>query len=209
MRATDHPVGVGALLLLAVLTGCRTPSATPAEGGPPGTAGPATVRPAASGGVFLDRGECGAPTGTNGFAEASCAGGRATALVLARYEGRARAGPACPTDTDFILHLSARSPSLDEDGDGSVPRGYACMRNLRPPHPGDPGGGGGPHTVVGDCVHESAEGRVRETACREVGGPERRYRVTDAVTDRAECPASTTLYVRLGGSRPVGCARPL
>ncbi|EHN73108.1 membrane protein, partial [Streptomyces coelicoflavus ZG0656] len=36
-----------------------------------------------------------------------------------------------------------------------------------------------------------------------------RFEVVEAVAVRADCPASTALYVRLGGTRPVGCARPL
>ncbi|NEB12478.1 hypothetical protein G3I32_27195, partial [Streptomyces coelicoflavus] len=73
------------------------------------------------------------------------------------------------------------------------------------------GGGGGPRTVVGDCVRDIGGGRVREVACDGdddgTGGP--RFEVVGAVAVRADCPASTALYVRLGGTRPVGCARPL
>src|SRR5690606_28988435 len=114
-----------------------------------------------------------------------------------------------PDTTDFVLHISEQRPSSDEDGDGAVRRGYACMRNLQPPHPGDPGGGGGPRTIVGDCVYRLDDGKVRETACDGDGGHAPEFKVTKAVDDRSECPASTALYVRLGGERPVGCARAL
>jgi hypothetical protein len=158
--------------------------------------------------VFLAVGECGS-SGTRGFAEVPCTGERAVAKVTARHEGRPAGGPACPADTDFVLHVSDRRSVSDEDGDGVTPRGYACMRNLRPPHPGDPGGGGGPLTVAGDCVYGTGEGEVRETACDGSGERDPEFEVTRAVTGRDRCPPSTALYVRLGGDRPVGCAREL
>ncbi len=52
-------------------------------------------------------------------------------------------------------------------------------------------------------------GRVREAACEAEGERAPRFKVIEAVADRADCPASTRLYVRLGGAHPVGCARPL
>ncbi|MET9758155.1 hypothetical protein ABZ016_03720 [Streptomyces sp. NPDC006372] len=208
----------GLLVLLgALLTGCQSPSAGVAEDGRlgeaapgPTTAGaaPTATRPSGYGAVFLAVGEC-SSFGTTSFTEVSCTGERAAARVVARHDGAVRDGPRCPATTDFVLHISEQRPASDEDGDGAVPRGYACMRNLQPPHPGDPGGGGGPRTVVGDCVYGSGDGQVRETACDGEGEHEPEYEVTRAVATRADCPASTVLYVRLGGDRPVGCARPL
>ncbi|WP_052310277.1 hypothetical protein [Streptomyces viridochromogenes] len=204
-------------LLGALLTGCQSPSAGVAEDGrlgepAPGTTtatvSPTPTRPSGYGAVFLAVGEC-SSFGTTSFTEVPCAGERAAARVVARHDGAARDGPRCPATTDFVLHISEQRPASDEDGDGAVPRGYACMRNLQPPHPGDPGGGGGPRTVVGDCVYGSGDGQVRETACDGEGEHEPEYEVTRAVDRRADCPASTALYVRLGGDRPVGCARPL
>ncbi|MFV0135881.1 hypothetical protein ACLGIH_22145 [Streptomyces sp. HMX87] len=204
--------GAGAALcaLLALLTGCQSPSgaADDVRLGGAGTPVPAATRPSGYGAVFLGRGEC-SSFGRTGFTEVPCSGERAAARVVARHDGRVRNGPPCPAATDFVLHISERRPSFDEDGDGAVPGGYACMRNLRPPHPGDPGGGGGPHTIVGDCVRDAGDGEVRETACEGEGQRKPQYQVTEAVDDRARCPSSTALYVRLGGERPVGCARPL
>ncbi|MFI6205190.1 hypothetical protein ACIBAI_02160 [Streptomyces sp. NPDC051041] len=196
-------------LLTAVLTARRPPSGGAARDGRSGAGTPVpAVRPSGYGAVFLDVGECGS-LGTTGFTEVPCAGERAAARVVARHDGRADDGPPCPGTTDFVLHISERRPSLDEDGDGVVPRGYACMRDLRPPHPGDPGGGGGPRTVVGDCVRALGDGRVRETACDGTGPRKPQYKVVRAVDARARCPASTALYVRLDGPSPVGCARPV
>ncbi|MFF7307693.1 hypothetical protein [Streptomyces sp. NPDC008137] len=206
----------GLVLLVALLAGCQSPSAGVAQdgrlGGPAtGTStavSPSATRPSGYGAVFLAVDEC-SSFGTTSFTEVSCAGERAAARVVARHDGAVRDGPRCPRTTDFVLHISEQRPASDEDGDGAVPRGYACMRNLQPPHPGDPGGGGGPRTIVGDCVYGSGDGQVRETACDGTGERKPEYRVTRAVTGRADCPASTALYVRLGGERPVGCARPL
>ncbi|MBR8641807.1 hypothetical protein KEF29_26900 [Streptomyces tuirus] len=208
----------GLLVLLgALLTGCQSPSAGVAEDGRLGgsatgttaaAVSPTATRPSGYGAVFLAVKEC-SSFGTTSFTEVPCGGERAAARVVARHDGAVRDGPRCPATTDFVLHISEQRPASDEDGDGAVPRGYACMRNLQPPHPGDPGGGGGPRTIVGDCVYGSGDGQVRETACDGTGEQDPEYKVTRAVEKRAGCPASTALYVRLGGDRPVGCARPL
>ncbi|MFD4347646.1 hypothetical protein ACFWQ6_22765 [Streptomyces coelicoflavus] len=200
-------------LLGPALTGCHgglPGAAGEGSGGqrPGATATSAELLPSGYGAVFLAVGEC-SSSGTVGVTEVPCDSERAAARVVAREDGRARDGPPCPDTTDFVLHISEHRPSGDEDGDGAVPRGYACVRRLRPPHPGDPGGGGGPRTVVGDCVRDIGGGRVREAACDGEGTRGQRFKVVEAVAVRADCPASTALYVRLGGTRPVGCARPL
>lgn len=200
------PRAVGAALAgVVLLAGCR--DAPPdAAGGTAAVASP--VRPTGYGAVFLDVGEC-SSFGRTSFTEVSCASERAAARVTARHDGTARDGSLCPPTTDFVLHISEQRPAADEDGDGMVPQGYACMRNLQPPHPGDPGGGGGQRTVVGDCVYALDGGRVRETACDGSGPEEPEFEVTKAVDARSDCPASTALYVRLGGAAPVGCAVPV
>ncbi|MGW7416051.1 hypothetical protein, partial [Streptomyces sp. NPDC054863] len=196
-RAGAGPLILGlALGLILGLTGCQG-----AFGGgeDPGRSAdnrlPAT--PSGYGAVFLDVRECSSYGKTP--REVSCASERAAARVTARHNGPAGNGPSCPSTTDFVLHISQSRPESDENGDGVVPRGYACMRNLTAPHPGDPGGGGGPHTVVGDCVYETGGGQVKETPCDGSGdrGPE--FKVVRAVTGRDLCPAATQLYVQLGG----------
>ncbi|MFH9816059.1 hypothetical protein [Streptomyces sp. NPDC017230] len=216
-------------LCAVLLTGCQSPSGpaggdggangngtangtTNGDGLLGGEAGsgdaPASVRPSGYGAVFLAIDEC-SSFGTVSFTEVPCGSERAAARVVAREDGRADDGPPCPATTDFVLHISEQRPSADEDGDGAVPQGYACMRALQPPHPGDPGGGGGPRIIVGDCVYDAGSGKVRETACDGEGKRKPQFEVVEAVAARADCPASTALYVRLGGERPVGCARPL
>lgn len=184
-------VCLACLLPAALLTGCRGQAGTPV-----GDARPTPATTDDYGADFLETGAC-SSFGTVSFTEVPCTSERAAARVVARYDGAVTDGPLCPATTDFVLHISAQR---------AITPGYACMRNLEPPHPGDPGGGGGPRTIPGDCVYTSGEGQVRETACDGSGDHRPQYRITKAAPTRDDCPASTTLYVRLGGSDPVGCA---
>ncbi|MEU2423190.1 hypothetical protein ABZ619_19575 [Streptomyces sp. NPDC007851] len=190
------------LVAAGLAAGCRPAASGPPAGGARPTAG-ATA--SGYGARFLAVGEC-SSFGTAGFTEVPCTGERAAARVVARYDGGSAGGPLCPGTTDFVLHIAARRADR-EAGGGTIPQGYACMRDLEPPHPGDPGGGGGPRTIAGDCVYGSGRGQVRETACDGSGKHRPEYRVVRAVTSRDRCPAGTALYVRLGGELPVGCAR--
>lgn len=166
---------------------------------------PSSSVPSGHGAVFLAVEEC-SSRGRETFTEVSCTSERAAARVIARHDGKVGGGPPCPARTDFVLHISENRPAVDEDGNGEVPRGYACMRNLELPHPGDPGGGGGPRTVVGDCVYGAGRGEVREAPCDGSGAKAPEYRVTSAAPSRDACPAATQLYVSLEGGEPVGCA---
>ncbi|MFH8463794.1 hypothetical protein [Streptomyces sp. NPDC017991] len=207
------------LVAAVALAGCRQLSGADGDGDGDArrtTPAPVPTRASGYGVVFLGTDEC-SSFGRESFTEVPCTGERAAARVIARHDDRAGAGRPCPATTDFVLHISERRPSADEDGDGAVPQGYACMRNLEPPHPGDPGGGGGPRTIVGDCVYSAGAAEVRETSCDGTsggtnegtsGGRAPEYKVTEAVERRSDCPASTELYVQLGGPEPVGCARP-
>ncbi|WP_368397273.1 hypothetical protein [Streptomyces sclerotialus] len=196
---------MGAVLALVLfLTGCQEASGTG-----PGAAG--SARPTGYGAVYLDRGECSTRGRGAAFHEVGCADGRAAARVLARHSGRQSRGVPCPARTDFVLHISAHRPDADEDGDGAVPQGYACMRNLRAPHPGDPGQGGGPRTVPGDCVYLADGLQARETPCggtRPGARHQPEYGVTATVRNRSSCPSGTALYLRLP-DRTTGCARRL
>lgn len=226
MRSVRTGVLLAAVVLaVAALPGCQSWSGGVGQEPEEQTTTTAPIRPSGYGTVFLGIDEC-SSFGTTSFTEVPCASERAAARVVARHDGRVGQGPLCPPTTDFVLHISESRPSSgessgsggsggsggsseDEDGDGSVPQGYACMRGLQPPHPGDPGGGGGPRTIVGDCVYSAGRGEVRETACDGAGKHDPEYEVTTAVDTKPQCPATTDLYVRLGGDRPVGCAVPV
>lgn len=192
-------------VLLAVFVGVSGCQKSSDPGSESSDRRPSSSAPSGPGAVFLAVDEC-SSRGRATFTEVPCTSERAAARVIARYDGKVAEGPSCPARTDFVLHISENRPAVDEDGNGEVPRGYACMRNLEEPHPGDPGGGGGPRTVVGDCVYGAGEGEVRETACDGSGAKAPEYRVTSAVLSRAACPAATQLYVSLEGGKPVGCA---
>ncbi|MEU6649171.1 hypothetical protein ABZ904_06905 [Streptomyces sp. NPDC046900] len=192
-----------AALTVAGLSGCQTSSKT--DGKWPGQGG-RSAQPSGYGAEFLAVDEC-SSFGTTSFTEVPCTSERAAARVIARYDGPMEQGPPCAATTDFVLNISKSTPAPDTGE--AVPQGYACMRNLEPPHPGDPGGGGGPLTIVGDCVYGAGGGEVRETACDGGGAHAPEYKVTSAVAQRSQCPASTALYVQLGGDKPVGCARPV
>ncbi|MEU6093412.1 hypothetical protein [Streptomyces sp. NPDC047079] len=196
MRGTRAWLGALLMAALAVtgLGGCQTSSGAARDRAGGGSTAPG---PSGFGAEFLAVDEC-SSFGTTSSTEVPCTSERAAARVIARFDGDPSKGPACPATTDFVLHIGAS---------GTAAPGYACMRNLEPPHPGDPGGGGGPRTVVGDCVYGAGKGEVRETACDGKGGHAPEYKVTSAVTRRSQCPSSTALYVQLGGERPVGCAR--
>ncbi|MFH8347063.1 hypothetical protein [Streptomyces sp. NPDC018045] len=201
---------VAVALLLVTLSGCQrdgSGAAANGDGSGGGSNGSAAAPPSPAV-TFLAPGTC-STRGRTVFHQVSCRSEKAAALVLARYDGPRAQGPLCPERTDFVLHISAHRPASDENGDDAVPQGYACMRNLEAPHPGDPGEGGGPRTIVGDCVRPSRQGEVKETACDGSGGDVPRFKVTAAVRARAACPAGTDLYVQLGGGAPIGCARRL
>ncbi|MFF3153758.1 hypothetical protein [Streptomyces sp. NPDC057910] len=184
-------------LLVLVVVGCR-------GAGPVADSTPSPTSAPSPAPTFLGTGGCAAREGvasSPAFLEVSCTSERAAARVLVRRAGAVAAGAAvgCPLATDFVLYVSEGTPAA---------RGYACMRNLEPPHPGDPGAGGGPFTVVGDCVYATGSDQVRETPCDGSGARAPQHRVASAVARRALCPPSTTLYVALAGPQPpVGCAR--
>ncbi|GAA1354929.1 hypothetical protein GCM10009612_18220 [Streptomyces beijiangensis] len=195
-------MGVICVVLVGVLSSCQQPS----RGGPTQKL-QESPQPTGYGATFLGPDEC--SSRGRDFREVSCTSERAYARVLARHEGSRPAGPACPDPTDFVLYISETTPALAQGASATpsaVANGYACMRTLEPPHPGDPGKGGGPRTVVGDCVYNAGKGQVKETACDGSGERQPEFEVTTSVARRALCPPTTKLYVQLGGTKPVGCA---
>ncbi|MFD9498845.1 hypothetical protein [Streptomyces sp. NPDC060035] len=181
------------------LSACQQPLGSASQPGAGGLRD--STAPSGYGVVFLGPADCSSRGDV--VREVSCRSEKAAARVLARYTGAPSEGPACPPSTDFVLHISQSSPSHE----ATVPGGYACMRTLESPHPGDPGQGGGPLTVVGDCVYNSRKGEVRETACDGSGEQPPEFEVGSAVKRRGLCPDTTDLFVQLGGDTPVGCAR--
>jgi hypothetical protein len=94
-------------------------------------------------------GQCVTPGGTAGdqtnteFTRTGCDASKAAAKVTKMTTGGMGITPNCPEDTDAIINASG---SL---GGGTV----ACIRNLKAPHPGDAGQGGGQFRA-GDCLQD-------------------------------------------------------
>jgi hypothetical protein len=209
MRGSRHRISrYGPVLPLALmLAGCMpnqgptgNSAYTPPSGSPSGspTAGP-----------FLAVGACVAHdrVGTGGsFHQVVCDDPAAVAKVTVRRTKGSADAPDCPETTDFVLSISGTSAAQTPAHPDA--QGYACLRNLRAPHPGDPGKGGGPNTIVGDCVYTEGADEAEETACDGTGKHTPQYRVTAIVPARADCPPATSLYVGVQHHR-VGCARKL
>ncbi|MFJ6851576.1 hypothetical protein ACIQM3_13720 [Streptomyces sp. NPDC091271] len=196
---------VSRALLPVVVALCLSACRQPAGSAPETPAGRPqdSAAPSGHGAQFLGPADC--SSRGQAFHEVPCGSEKAGARVLARHTGAPSDGPVCPPPTDFVLRIPPGGPA-PSGSPAAAPRGYACMRNLEAPHPGDPGQGGGPLTVVGDCVHGFREGEVRETACDGSGERPPEFEIGSAVARRALCPGTTDLYVQVGGDMPVGCA---
>ncbi|MFI6062131.1 hypothetical protein [Streptomyces sp. NPDC051286] len=179
---------------LLLLTGCGK-AKDYAEPGPDTSpsSGPSPSATPSYGVEYLALHECAAPeSGRKGiYREVACGDSQAVAKVAGRFhDGHADPFEAtsCPEKSDFAIDVSAGLAALE----GTPPsgEGYACMRNLRPPHPGDPGGGGGPGIQVGDCVHTDpkADNAVHEVACTEKGKDRATHRVRKILLDIAAVP---------------------
>ncbi|CAN3985676.1 hypothetical protein [Kitasatospora purpeofusca] len=141
-----------------------------------------------------------------------------TRTAVARSSVPAARRPACKDDTDFVLDLG---PNLVRASHGNAaPNGkeaYACLRNLKAPHPGDPGQGGGPMIGVGDCIVRAtaADGKpsARELRCDWTGPNKPQYKIvkkflSPLLTPRGSTPdkcAPGTAYEYSDGARQV-CA---
>ncbi|MGI8329313.1 hypothetical protein ACRYCC_05065 [Actinomadura scrupuli] len=96
----------------------------------------------------------------------------------------------CPDEADAIVNVSGGPIPYTSAAPGlRLPVGYLCLRNLRPPHPGDPGKGGG-GIIVGDCVNVDSAKLVTEVPCNGSGEKSADYKVTE-ITDliaTGDCP---------------------
>lgn len=154
-------------LFLLLPAGCGGGDESGPRGGGPGPRLPphvllaaATTEPAVRGPVYLDRDDCVRQAkvgGGTGYPEVDCADPRAYAKVLSRYlveRVPQLTASECHDDTDLIVDMRE---SLRLLGTYGGDEGYACLRLRKPPHPSDPGRGGGPRARVGDCVTVSGD----------------------------------------------------
>ncbi|WP_157438362.1 LppU/SCO3897 family protein [Actinomadura latina] len=113
-----------------------------------------------------------------------------------------RSEPDCPDRTDGVTNVRGK----DTD------KHYyeACVRNLKDPHPGDPGAGGA-FLSAGDCVSSGSIGFGKEQACAR---PNWYGKIIARVDAEASCPAKTLEVMKMrsfgGGdlARPVLCLGP-
>ncbi|TDC90948.1 hypothetical protein E1285_14045 [Actinomadura sp. 7K507] len=167
------------------------------------TTEPATESPVI-GDLYLDRGDCVREEKKDtetAYPEVACDDRRAVAKVLSRYLDDTVTdlrGSDCMDDTDLLVDMRASLGLL-----GAAARadeGYACLRNLKEPHPSDPGRGGGPGLRVGDCVKvtesELGSGLIRRSMGAELPckGSKRgsTYRIVKISTEKryagGDCP---------------------
>ncbi|WP_370146173.1 hypothetical protein [Streptacidiphilus sp. EB129] len=148
------------------------------------------------GGSFLPVGACAGHGGEGAdgrFEQVDCASSAALGRVIRRQPAGSGID-SCPADTDFALDLSTVWQSAG-GGSSTGPAGIACLRNLRPPHPSDPGGGGGIDVLPGDCMGPASDGVVRETACDGAGGQRPSYRIVALADRQQDCPASARIFI--------------
>jgi len=115
-----------------------------------------------------------------------------TALGAVAHGNQPVTDTGCPDDTDMAVRTTGKLTLADAQ--------IYCTRNLKAPHPGDPGGGGG-GLVVNDCVWVgSSDGarvlndEVEETRCGEGAFA----RLLARTRDKAACPAGSLSRIPLG-----------
>ncbi|MFG2089205.1 MULTISPECIES: hypothetical protein [unclassified Spirillospora] len=115
------------------------------------------------------------------------------------YRFGAQAQPDCPAGTDGVTNVTVKT--------GDKHYFEACVRNVKGPHPGDPGAGGA-LLSAGDCVSGGSVGFGKEAPC---SGSKWYGKVIARVDTEQSCPAKTleTMKMRsFGGgevTRPVLC----
>jgi hypothetical protein len=141
-----------------------------------------------------------------GYSPRGCDHAEATHEILAMVTDLGRADrPLCPAGTDELLPAE-QGPVVDGDI-ASLPQTW-CLRNLEPPHPGDPGMGGG-ELVEQDCIVDAA-GAIDEVPCDGRGPAPPQHRLVGVVDVAEACPPGTAEPIGLDVTPPqVLCAAPV
>ena len=126
---------------------------------------------------------------TSGRAERVACSSRGAQARLLAVTSLSAADP-CPLATDELV------PLVDAVTE------YGCLRRLAPPHPGDPGNGGGV-LRVGDCVGDPDAGPPGEEA--RCGSPRDWGKVAAIAVNRSRCPARAVDFL----TRPTSSSKPI
>jgi hypothetical protein len=97
------------------------------------------------------------------------------------FEVNATSAPDCPDGADGVTRVSLKA--------GDAQYWEACVRNLKGPHPGDPGAGGA-MISKGDCVSSATLGFGGEKPCTD---PNWYGKVLTRADSPEDCPAPQTL----------------
>jgi hypothetical protein len=155
----------------------------------------ATDREKAANPALFKEGDCVRPAEIKDrYRPAACSDSAAVGKVIAVVPGGFSAAVApCPDPSDVV----ATSSLLQT----------VCVRNLRGPHPGDPGRGGGV-LRPGDCIVDVDRYTIAldpEVACAD---PRAAFQVLARVAGTARCPTGTHEAIELrGSSLPKVCAK--
>jgi hypothetical protein len=135
-------------------------------------------------------GDCLGPDSTRqgGYVQRACDDPAATGEIVEMVTDMGLGTPPiCPAGTDELVDAE-QGPVVDGDV-ASLPQTW-CLRNLDPPHPGDPGAGGG-ELMEQDCIAIGTAGDITEVACDGSGAAPPQHRLL-AVTDAVDsCPPRT------------------
>ncbi|HEY3479200.1 MAG TPA: hypothetical protein VGL02_09915 [Streptomyces sp.] len=147
------------------------------------------------------------PTGLENPSSVDCSSPLAVAKVLSREPFDLLKITTCPKSSetaDKLWQVNRLGTGKDA---GKLEYAALCLRNLSAPHPGDPGQGGGPNIVKGDCLvtHKNvlalstgSDTSTVETACNSTGYDAPNYKVigmgTQTIVKGAKsvpCPRGT------------------
>ncbi|MFB7187673.1 hypothetical protein ACFCZT_20740 [Streptomyces sp. NPDC056230] len=189
--AAAATAAVAAAVSLVLITGCGKVADHRASdtGSSSPTASPTPSANPSYGTEYLAENECAAPVPgqPEAYREVSCKDPEAVAKVIDRADigiSEPFSATACSPHTDFAINVPVSLALLEDRR--VTGEGYACMRNLKPPHPGDTGGGGGPRIEVGDCVHSGPkkDDAIKEVACRTKGKKDgATHKITEILED--------------------------
>jgi hypothetical protein len=101
--------------------------------------------------------------------------------------------PLCPPGTDEVV--DAEQGHVVDGDIASLPQKW-CLRSLEPPHPGDPGVGGG-ELVEQDCLVVDAGGTIGEVACDGSGPAPPQHRLVGIADTVDGCPPGTVEPIEL------------